>query len=309
MSNAPVKAIAISDRRASSWFSEEIVDDESVECQLLDVEDFLSDIERLDSALQRRKKDKLDVVMLDSALPPAFLVNMAIRVRDKAPGVPILMLPQVNTEDGSIKSSSDAATETITKVIRHARNRQRLQSKLLQLAFKDDLTGLHNRRGFQALAKQQLRLAHDMKRRLLMFFADVDDLKQINDQFGHHEGDRALLRTATSFKNAFRKSDVTARLGGDEFIALMLEEPERNAETISRRLQLNLTRCAVKEPRYRLSLSVGVARFDPQAASSLQDLMAQADKALYAQKRKRVFLAQTGSRITLVGCEATAATG
>jgi len=242
---------------------------------------------------------------LDSALPPAFLVKVAIRVRDKAPGVPVLMLPQVNTEGGvtslaaSSGCSSDATTETITKVIRYARNRQRLQLKLLQLAFKDDLTGLHNRRGFQALAKQHLKLSHSMKGRLLMFFADVDGLKQINDRFGHHEGDRALLRTATSFKNAFRKSDVTARLGGDEFIALMLEEPERNAETIRRRLQLNLARCAVKEPRYRLSLSVGVARLDPQAASSLQDLMAQADNALYAQKRKRLFLAEPDSTITL----------
>jgi hypothetical protein len=89
MSNAPVKAIAISDRRASSWFSEEFVVDESIECQLLDVEDFLSDIESLESALHRRKKDKLDVIMLDSALPPALLVKMAIRVRDKSPGVPI----------------------------------------------------------------------------------------------------------------------------------------------------------------------------------------------------------------------------
>ncbi|HYM35833.1 MAG TPA: GGDEF domain-containing protein [Steroidobacteraceae bacterium] len=306
MNNTPVKAIAVFDRRESFWFSEKIVDDGSVDCHLIDIEEFLVDIEKFDRELERFETKQLDVVLLDSTLPPAFSAKMVARLRDRAPNLPVLLLPQINNKIDAAKilatnlhRSSVTAAETMTKAIRYARNRQRLQMKLLQLAIKDELTGLHNRRGFQILAKQHLKLAHTMKRQLLMFFADVDGLKQINDRFGHREGDRALIRTATSFKKTFRRSDVTARLSGDEFVALIVEEPERNEETIRHRLQLNLMRRAVKESRYRLSLSIGVARFDPQAASSLQDLMERADEALYAQKRKGLILAQPNATIAL----------
>ena len=310
MNNIPVKAIAVFDRRVNPWFLESIAADGSVDCHLIDVEEFIADVEKFDSALEQLQNESVDVVLLDSALPLALLMKMTMRVRDKAPSLPVLLLPTIDAKDGSwemsstnLHGSTDAIYQTMTKAIRFARNRQQLQLELAQLALKDDLTGLHNRRGFLALAKQQLRLARTMKQQLLLFFADVDGLKQINDRFGHHEGDHALRRTADSFKKTFRESDITARLCGDEFVALMIESPKRNAETISRRLQLNLTRCAVKEPRYRLSLSIGVARFDPQTASSLQELMSQADKALYAQKRKGLSLAQTNSTITLANAK------
>jgi diguanylate cyclase (GGDEF)-like protein len=172
--------------------------------------------------------------------------------------------------------------------MRYALRRQRLQRQLLRLALRDDLTGLHNRRGFRLLAGQRLRLASRTRRSLLLFFADLDGLKQINDQFGHAEGDQALTRAAASFRRTFRKTDITARLGGDEFIALVVEEPGRNAQTICERLRMNLAKCGVRESRYDLSLSVGVARFSPEAAPSLQQLMTQADNALYLKKRTRV---------------------
>ncbi len=299
MNNAPVKAIAISDRRVSPWFYENIAADESIDCHLIDVAEFLVDIEIFDSVLAKLQDEELEVILLDSALPSAFLAKMAMRISEKTPGLPVVLLPRMDAKNDSATKSSthlhhsaDTATETMTKAIRYACNRQQLQLKLLQLALKDDLTGLHNRRGFVALAKQQLRLARIMKRQLLLFFADVDGLKQINDRFGHHEGDCALMRIGNSFKKTFRESDVTARLCGDEFVALVIEAPERNAETISRRLQRSLARRAAKESRYRLSLSIGVARFDPEAAASLQDLLAHADKALYVEKRKQHLLAQ-----------------
>jgi diguanylate cyclase (GGDEF)-like protein len=306
MHTTPVKAIAVFDRRESFRFSESIVADGSVDCHLIDVEDSLVDVEKFDSALKRLQTEQIDVVLLDSALPWAHLQKMTMRVRDIAPDLPVVLLPNIAAEDdstemspASLHRSANAIAETTTKAIRYARDQRNLPLQLLRLALKDELTGLHNRRGFLALAKRQLSLARTLKRQLLLFFADVDGLKQINDRFGHHEGDRALQRTAVSFKKTFRNTDVTARLCGDEFVALMLEEPTRNVKTITRRLQRNLLRHAVREPRYLLSVSVGIARFDPEGAASLQDLMIQADKALYVQKRKRHPLAQPTSALTL----------
>jgi diguanylate cyclase (GGDEF)-like protein len=160
---------------------------------------------------------------------------------------------------------------------------------------------LHNRRGFMALATQHLRSARDMRQHLLLFFADLDGLKWINDSFGHAEGDRALSLVAASIRQTFRKSDVTGRLSGDEFVAMILEEPGRGAEAICQRLQTSLANCSRVESRYKLSLSVGVAHFDPDKPVSLQELMRQADAALYRHKGdtngsvRRTFLPLVGS--------------
>lgn len=190
---------------------------------------------------------------------------------------------------------NDGNVVALAKGIRRTRNRGPLQNILLDLAFKDELTGLYNRRAFQILAKQLLNFAHKTQQHLVLFFADLDDLKQINDRFGHHEGDRALLRVATSFKKTFRGSDIVARLGGDEFIALIVEGPRRNGDVICRRLHSNVARSAFGEARYSASVSVGMARFDPQAACSLHDLMARADQAMYEQKDRKCAAVRTNS--------------
>ena len=86
----------------------------------------------------------------------------------------------------------------------------------------DPLTGLHNRRGFFVLAEQQLRLAQRGRLGMLLLFADVDDLKGINDRAGHAAGDRALQAVAIVLRETFPESDILARLGGDEFVVLAI---------------------------------------------------------------------------------------
>lgn len=157
--------------------------------------------------------------------------------------------------------------------------------ELYSLAFTDDLTGLYNRRGFLALARQQLKLAHRNAQDSLLFFCDLDDLKGINDSYGHREGDLALIRVGQALKQTFRDSDILARFGGDEFVVLALEAPSANQDLILHRIQESLEKSNANEPRYKLSLSVGVARFDSKCTTSLDDLVAQADQAMYAQKR------------------------
>jgi diguanylate cyclase (GGDEF)-like protein len=161
-----------------------------------------------------------------------------------------------------------------------------LDRELRYLALTDDLTCLYNRRGFFAAATQQLKMAQRNAQSLLLLFCDVDNLKQINDTYGHHEGDLALIRTADALEHSFRGSDILSRLGGDEFVVLASETSNQTQEVILRRLEKNLKRASATEPRYGLSLCVGVARFDPQRAITLGELMAQADKAMYEKKRR-----------------------
>ena len=164
--------------------------------------------------------------------------------------------------------------------------RKRMEEALRALALLDELTGLYNRRGFFTLAEQQLKTADRAKMKMLLLFADVDDLKRINDTFGHPEGDLALIEVADVLREAFRESDIVARMAGDEFVVLALETTEDSAEIITTRLQEKLeARNTAGDLCYRLSLSVGIAHYDPEHACSIDELLAQADRLMYERKQ------------------------
>lgn len=163
---------------------------------------------------------------------------------------------------------------------------------LRNLALSDDLTCLYNRRGFYAAATHQLKIAHRNKQPTMLLFCDVDGLKEINDTFGHREGDHALVCTADALELAFRESDVLARLGGDEFAVLATDLSRQDLPTILRRLDWGLGKASKDELRCELSLSVGAASFDPDSPVSLGELMESADRAMYEEKHRRMARAQ-----------------
>ncbi len=164
--------------------------------------------------------------------------------------------------------------------------RKRAEEQLAYLATHDPLTGVPNRLGFFTLTEQQLKTANRTKTKMLLLFADFDHLKWINDTLGHPEGDRALIEVADVLTETFRESDIIARIGGDEFVVLAVETDEATPEILTTRLQEKLeARNARGDLRYKLSISVGIARYDPESPCSIDELLAQADRAMYEQKR------------------------
>ena len=123
---------------------------------------------------------------------------------------------------------------------------------------------------------------------LPLLFLDLDRFKSINDLFGHQEGDRALIEVAGVLLSTFRKSDVIGRIGGDEFGALMTDTSAEGASPASQRLldKLEANNAVVRRP-YQLGLSVGIAIYDPDRPRSLEELIKQADEAMYLQKSER----------------------
>ena len=200
------------------------------------------------------------------------------------------LLQEVEKVSKSLKSDApdtQALSNTLQRTLLCAVKHSLLDRELRSLALTDDLTCLYNRRAFLALAGQQLRVARRNAQGLLLFFADVNNLKEINDTYGHQGGDLALIRTADALEQTFRNSDVIARLGGDEFAILALEASCENREVILSRLEKNLKGSNADESRYELSISVGVSRFDPKHPVSLGKLIATADEAMYEDKKMR----------------------
>jgi diguanylate cyclase (GGDEF)-like protein len=109
----------------------------------------------------------------------------------------------------------------------------------------------------------------------------------INDNHGHHEGDLALVEAAAILQETFRESDIIARIGGDEFVVLITEKPEINPEILFTRLEKKLEDHNAKMKRpYKISISIGMAQYNPASVNPLDDMLIQADKRMYEHKRK-----------------------
>ncbi len=165
--------------------------------------------------------------------------------------------------------------------------RRRARARALrELSLTDELTGLYNRRGFLALAAQQLKLARREGSRPLLLFADMDGLKRVNDTHGHDEGSRAIAAAGEVLRAAFRDSDIIARLGGDEFAALIVDPAGRGPEFFKGRLRegLRLYNERSQAP-YELSFSVGATHLD--GSQTIEEAIASADELMYQEKRRR----------------------
>ncbi len=185
--------------------------------------------------------------------------------------------------------------------------RKRAESALQSLSLVDELTGLYNRRGFLAVTEQYLESFQRSDNGLVVLYADLDGLKGINDSLGHLEGDRALVRTAEVLKEAFRSSDIIARLGGDEFVLLAGVGADESAESLMDRLQQKIALANAQRNRpYDLSISIGVAHYDPDEACTIEELMGRADRVMYEEKRKKRTLQPVKLRLESRRIEAVA---
>ncbi|MCU8392701.1 sensor domain-containing diguanylate cyclase [Vibrio vulnificus] len=149
----------------------------------------------------------------------------------------------------------------------------------------DDLTQISNRRGFMTLAKKSMAYCEVGDYPYSIAYLDLNGFKPINDQFGHQEGDLALKAFADTMKKSFRESDVFARLGGDEFVVFMSGASRAVAQIAIQRFTEALQRYNQSANRgYDLSFCAGIVSVEPDANISLDELLSQADKAMYQQK-------------------------
>ena len=181
----------------------------------------------------------------------------------------------------------------ITVVSKDITELKHMEEEMRALSLEDDLTNLYNRRGFTTLAEQYLKIAKRDNKGFFMLYADLDNLKGINDKFGHQEGSYALTQVANILTDNYRESDIIARLGGDEFTVLPIAFDGDNLDTVISRLQYKIESYNSQSNRgYNLSLSVGTSYFDPENPCSLDQMLSKADEEMYKQKKNKKTLAE-----------------
>lgn len=158
----------------------------------------------------------------------------------------------------------------------------------VQLATIDELTKISNRRGFIYLVQKSLSLCARQNITASLIFIDLNNFKEINDTYGHAEGDYVLKGFAEQLKIIFRDSDVLARLGGDEFAVLLAGAASQKAhETLERLRQSLASFFAEKYPGYTVSFSAGINTIDFDQECSVENLLSHADMLMYQNKLKK----------------------
>jgi diguanylate cyclase (GGDEF)-like protein/PAS domain S-box-containing protein len=178
-------------------------------------------------------------------------------------------------------------------VLGHAQDVTQLieaKNALKNLSLTDELTGLYNRRGFLTFAEQQVKLERHQStaRGLVLLFADLDGLKKINDTYGHEAGSEAIIAFSGILKSCLRASDLIARWGGDEFVILSIGSSDKNAGPILERINNGVSKYnAESDKPYKIACSIGFTKVEGGGWKSLECIIAEADTAMYAEKRIR----------------------
>ena len=290
LNGTPIRILVVGETKDACKLREILGAEESARFQISHVAD-------LELAAERLSSESADVLLLELGSKQRQGRAYVQAARAAAPDTPMVILAEVEDEPLAVEALRQGVQDflpkehldraTLLRSLRYSIERNRLQKNLQNLSLIDDLTSLYNRRGFLALAEQHLRIIQ-RKGAALLIYLDLDDLKLINDTYGHLEGNRALLVTANVLRACFRQSDILARIGGDEFCVLMTDAGQDSAQQVRKRLQQRADFInALSSWNFRLSLSVGIADVPVVQQPSLDHLLRVADADMYEEKRNK----------------------
>lgn len=206
-----------------------------------------------------------------------------------------LLLTEVSPENFcyiqavSRQVSTVLETDSLLLQINYQLDEEHAKNEVLKtIATRDELTSVYNRRGFFDVVEGVVHHSENAGRGAVFFFADVDRLKYINDNFSHEDGDLAIKSIGRALIESFEGNSIVGRIGGDEFVGFMTVDKNQTAETVYERIKSTIDRVsAMQNKPYKISASVGVVYFVCCGQVDLGELMEEADRLLYIDKQKR----------------------
>lgn len=249
---------------------------------------------------------KIDLVVCDVEMPrlDGFRFLAMVRAREELRDIPILLLTGKGDMDSKVRGLEQGASDYITKPfdaselvarVKIHLKIKRLQDELLranelllEISHTDHLTGLYNRRYLMDILEREYPRTKRTGSSLSFLILDIDHFKDINDKFGHQEGDTVLANAAAVFREQLRGYDTPVRFGGDEFVAVLPEASLSDAMVVAERVRKALAQIAFsgKLEKVRISASLGVAVYPSAEVATVEDLIRAADNALYRAKAR-----------------------
>jgi diguanylate cyclase (GGDEF)-like protein len=254
-----------------------------------------SSTEGLASMLRREH----DIYLLDYRLGESDGLELLRRARVEGWTGPVIVLTGVGNREIDLAAMRAGAadylvkgeftSEMLERSIRYALERSRLQAEMREMALRDELTGLFNRRGILGILEEEIERFRRYGRPLSILMVDVDGFKQVNDQFGHLVGDRVLTKVARSLDKGTRGVDKVGRFGEDEFLVVLPETPPSGAVHVAERLrrtvaELDIPLDGIIDP-VNFTISVGLTGV-PDHGETVDGLLGIADSAMYEGKRR-----------------------
>ncbi len=188
--------------------------------------------------------------------------------------------------EGHVAARTKEITDSARKHAKELHRRDQVEEELHRISVTDVMTGMLNRRGFFLNAERSFKVARRQGVPSALIYADLDELKAVNDALGHDAGDRLIQNAGLILQASFRDSDVVARLGGDEFAAFTLDAEQ--PEVILARIHSNIESFRQREsPLYKISLCIGIVQCNPSSDLTLSDYLSLADKQMYERKKAR----------------------
>ncbi len=246
----------------------------------------------------------VDIILCDLEMPriDGFKFLSMLKARPDLQDVPVIILTGMDDRERKIKGLEQGASDYITKPFDPeelvARVKVHLKIKklqdelkrsnelLLELSNTDHLTGLFNRRYLMKVLDKEVQRALRKGGDLSLIMLDIDHFKQVNDSFGHLQGDVVLQKLALQLQKELRSYDCASRYGGEEFVAILPDSTLKEAVFVADRVRLAVQGSRFSEPLANLSLTVslGVASFSPEHSPTVDGFIKLADDALYLAK-------------------------
>jgi len=238
------------------------------------------------------------VILLDLELPDVSGLETLRRIAPFAEEASVVVITGSQDERLGIEALKVGAIDYLIKgqidghqlrrILHYAVERHYMQMELHSLTLHDELTGLHNRRGFLLLAEQQMKISRRNHSSCLLLFLDIDGLKKINDTLGHAEGNGAIVEAAGVLRSSFRQCDILARLGGDEFAVLAVGTSESSEAALRAHIEKKIKEVNAQANRaYALSFSLGIVPCGANVRCSFEDLLAKSDALMYQDKQHK----------------------
>jgi len=238
----------------------------------------LVDYKKLQKMIAQR-----EVNVVGSVTDKSIWLGVPLKVEDKVIGA---MAVQSYTNSKLYSEKDIKIMEFVSNQIATAIERKRMEEELKRLAHYDTLTGAYNRGYGLELLQRQFKLSKRDKSPLLLAYSDLDNLKDINDEFGHDEGDRAMVQVAKLFKSILREVDIITRMGGDEFLLIFLDSSLNEIPIIRKRLSKELARLNhISKKPYKIGFSTGFSNYDPANPQPMNELIRIADENMYKEKK------------------------